>query len=130
MVEDSELGKLKTNYKSPDNEEGIINEAMSEEVEWALAQKRQAAQAEKIQNDADLKDSKCDNHPNDLTLEERVDAVEKSEDVLEKERLRKVSEENAKAEKLQLENLMKLVQQKIDTARKEKEKRLAENLKN
>ena len=64
-----------------------------------------------------------------LMLEKKVDSGEKSEDVLEKERQRKVSEENAKAEKLQLENLMRLVQEKIERARKEKERRLAENLK-
>jgi len=123
LVDESEL----SNHK-PSNEEGIINEAMSKEVEWALAQKREATKAG--QSEADLKDSKshhldCDNHPN----EEKADAIEKSADVLEKERQRKVSEENAKAEKLQLENLMRLVQEKIERARKEKEKRSAENLK-
>ena len=133
MVNKSELSKSETNEKCP-NEERIINEAMSEEVEWALAQKREAA-AKAEKSEAGLKDSKkrqqnCDDHPkNDLMLEKKVDAAEKSEDVLEKERQRKVSEENAKAEKLQLENLMRLVQEKIERARKEKERRLAENLK-
>jgi len=129
LTEESELSKLKTIDK-----EGIITEAMSEEVEWALSEKkRHEAQAEKTETDSEshqrFKDSEshqsCDNHRN----EEKTESAEKSEDVLEKERQRKVSEENAKrAEKLRLENLMRLVQEKIDKARKEKEKRLSESL--
>ena len=49
--------------------------------------------------------------------------AEKSGDLLEKERQRKISEENAKAEKLRLGNLMRMVQEKIDKTRMEKEKR-------
>ena len=145
LVKESELGKFNTNDKSS-TKEGIITEAMSEEVEWALNEKKrhEETRAEKTDlkdsestrlehgtraEETDLKDSEshqqyCDNHPN----EKKTDAAEKSEDLVEKERQRKVSEESAKAEKSHLENLMRLVQEKIDKARRAKEKRLAENL--
>ena len=54
---------------------------------------------------------------------------EKCEDLNEKERQRKISEESARAEKLRLENLMRLVQEKIDRAKREKEKQAAEKSK-
>ena len=47
---------------------------------------------------------------------DKTDAKQ-NEDMSEKARLRKISEENAKAEKLRLENLMSLVQEKIDVVK-------------
>ena len=125
IVESSEHRSLEADDNS--SKEEIINEAMSEEVEWALGQKREAAS--QIQRESgDLKDTNhCDDHQDDLRSTIKTDA-EKSGDLLEKERQRKISEENAKAEKLRLGNLMRMVQEKIDKARMEKEKRLANKL--
>ena len=71
-------------------------------------------------------DNSDDSH---LNLNGVKTGAEKCEDLNEKERQRKLSEESARAEKLRLENLMRLVQEKIDRAKREKEKQAAENSK-
>ena len=136
-----------THGSSPKEE--IINVAMSEEVEWALGQKREAQaqemQAKEIQKEkenktqetqkeeaeANLKGSGSSDYSDDshLNLNGVKTDAEKCEDLIEKERQRKLNEESARAEKLRLENLMRLVQEKIDKAKREKEKQAAENSK-